>query len=244
MKQQEFLQAALAPEAPIPAGLITPSGAPAQRRFDVYRNNIIVGLKEAIAASYPAVKSLVGDAFFDAMTGEYVRTHPPKTPILPLYGADFAEFIDDFAPASRLPYLADVARLEYALRQSYHAADTRPVPAAEFSDPLLFTRHVVLAPTVIWFASAYPVTKLRRFALDGDRPSGGAEDVLITRPAYDPIATAFPPGTIAVLDALRDGMALANAAELAPSDLDLSQFLGTLLKGGAIIDILEGEHDV
>ena len=139
MKQQEFIKAALTPDAPIPAGMVTPMGTPAKRRFDVYRNNIIVGLKEAIAASYPAVKSLVGDAFFDAMAGDYVRAHPPKTPILPLYGADFAAFIDNFAPASRLPYLGDVARLEYALRQSYHAADTRPVPAAEFSDPLLFT---------------------------------------------------------------------------------------------------------
>ncbi|WP_417253586.1 putative DNA-binding domain-containing protein [Celeribacter sp.] len=239
MKEQEFLRAALTPDAPVPAGLVTPSGQPAERRFNVYRNNIVVSLKDALSAAFPAIHTLVGDAFFAAMAGEYIRAHPPKSPILPLYGADFPQFISRFEPAGSLPYLADVAHLEVSLRNSYHAADSRPVPPAELSDPLLFTRKVVLAPTVFWLASRYPVTQLHRFALGGEKPTGGAEDVLITRPEFDPVATAFPTGTIAVLEALRDGIALGEAAELAPNSLDLTKFLGTLLSGGAIIDIQE-----
>ncbi|WP_177212984.1 DNA-binding domain-containing protein [Celeribacter neptunius] len=243
MTQQTFITAALTPEQPVPDGLITPDGRPASKRFDVYRNNVVVSLKEALEQGFPAVQSLVGPVFFAAMAGEYLRAHPPKHPVIALYGADFAEFIDNFAPARAIPYLADIARLEYALRQSYHAADSQPVTQSALSDPLLFTRAVRLAPAFAWLPSAYPVTAIHRLATgtcrDGKTVQGGAEDVVITRPAYDPIATAFPAGTGAVLDALASGEALGDAAELAPPRLDLTRFLTTLLSGGAIVAINE-----
>lgn len=240
--QSRFLKAALDPEAPVPEGLVTPDGRPAEKRFNVYRNNIVVGLKDALAQGFPATQSLVGDQFFAALSGAYLRAHPPSDPRLPLYGESFAAFIEGFEPTRQIPYLPDVARLEYRLRQSYHAADSTPMAQGALYDPLLFSRAVRLAPSLMWMRSRYPVTAIRAFALGGDAPKGGAEDVVITRPAYDPVATTFPSGTAQVLDALSDGVALEDAIELAPAGLDLTRFLRALLDGGAITDIEETQH--
>ncbi|MCA0045157.1 HvfC/BufC N-terminal domain-containing protein [Celeribacter litoreus] len=239
MTQATFIKAALDPTAPLPAGLVTPEGAPATKRFAVYRNNIVVGLKDALAQGFPAVKSLVGDEFFSALSDAFLRSHPPSAPRLPLYGAGFAEFIAGFAPAQPVPYLPDVARLEYALRESYHAADSAPVDAGDLSDPLLFTRAVKLAPSVRWMSSDFPITSIHAFALGGPKPEGGAEDILITRRAFDPVATSFPRGTINVLEKLAAGDALEHAIEAAPKQLDLSLFLRALLDGAAITAIQE-----
>lgn len=40
------------------------------------------------------------------------------------YGHDFSEFLSDYAPAQSLPYLPDVARLEWLSTQVYTAKDT------------------------------------------------------------------------------------------------------------------------
>lgn len=239
MKQDTFIKAALDPDAPVPEGLVDTRGRPATKRFNVYRNNIVVGLKDALTDGFPAVASLVGSDFFSAMAGAYLRAHPPSAPMIPLYGGGFADFIAQFPPAASLPYLADVARLEYAMRESYHAADSTPVPADAFADPSVFTKQVTLAPALRFLASAYPVTAIRDAALSGSKATGGAEDVIITRPGFDPCLHAFPAGANAILIALKEGLTIGEAMELAPSGLDLTAFLSALLSGGAFIKLKE-----
>lgn len=233
--QTQFLSAALDPERDVPNGIVGPDGAPAPKRFSVYRNNIIVSLKEAMSSGFPAVESLVGEAFFAAMCDGFIRQNPPQTPVMVLYGDRFAAFIAQFPPAQSLPYLADVAHLEYALRRSYHAADAAPVAPEALQDPRIFSARLKLAPTVLTLRSAYPVTQIREAALGGPPPTGGPEDVLITRPALDPIATGFPSGTADIIAALERGLALGDAVEAAPDGLDLTAFIGALVQGGAIV---------
>lgn len=234
VSQSAFIQAAINPDIDAPQGIIGPDGMPAPKRFSVYRNNIVVSLKEAMSDGFPAVASLVGDAFFAAMSDIYIRQNPPKSPILALYGADFFEFIAEFEPAASLPYLADVARLEFALRHAYHCADSTPVKAQAFANANIFSAALSLAPTVGEIRSDYPVTQIRAAALGGPQPTGGAEDVLITRPDLDPIATAFPSGTAAIIGALRAGLPFGEAIEAGPDGLDLPVFIGALISGGAI----------
>ncbi|GAA3870052.1 DNA-binding domain-containing protein [Celeribacter arenosi] len=239
MNAAEFIFATLDPAAPVPDGIVGAQGEPTTKRFNVYRNNVVVGLKDALKSGFPAVTALVGEDFFDAMAGAFVREYPPRSPFMPLYGDAFAEFIAGFAPAASLPYLADVARLEYALRVAYHAADATAVSAETLADPKALTRAVKLAPALACVTSAYPVTAIHRAALGGSKPVGGAEDVVITRPGFDPMATAFPAGTADVIRALRDGKSLQDAASLAPDRLDLTAFLGCLVSGGAIVHLEE-----
>ena len=120
--QADLAAALLAPERAAPAGL-----AP-QARLAVYRNNVVVSLTDALAAAYPAVLSLVGERFFKAAAGVYVRAEPPRSPVLITYGQSFAQFLEGFAPAAKLPFLADVARLERLWLEAYHAADAAPQP--------------------------------------------------------------------------------------------------------------------
>ena len=61
--------------------------------------------------------------------GVFVREQPPRSPLLAIYGDEFADFIAAFEPARELPYLADVARLEAARTRAYHAADATPLDA-------------------------------------------------------------------------------------------------------------------
>lgn len=235
--QAAFVAAALDPAAPVPDGILGADGAPTTKRFNVYRNNIVVGLKDALAAGFPATQSLVGAEFFDAMAGVFVRAHPPGSPLMPTYGAGFPAFIDGFEPAATLPYLGDVARLEFALREAYHAADAPAIDADLLADPLVFTRRVSLAPPVRVISSAYPIHQIHRAATGGPKPTGGGEDVLVTRPAYDPVMTAFPSGTAAILTALSDGLSLGAALDLAPPALDVITFFAALLSGGALTSL-------
>jgi hypothetical protein len=122
-----FVAALLDRARAVPGDLRSPSGSPAGRRFDVYRNNVFVGLIEALERRYPVCRTLVGEEFFRAMARLYVELSPPRSPVLLTYGSDFAEFVETFPPAASLPYLADVVRLENALVAAFHARDAEPL---------------------------------------------------------------------------------------------------------------------
>lgn len=91
----------------------------------VYRGSIFGGINNALAEIYPVVKKLVGDTFFDMMMLRYIKQHPSHSPDFNTYGEHMAEFISLFTPAASLPYLADVARLEWAWHQAFYAADNQ-----------------------------------------------------------------------------------------------------------------------
>jgi hypothetical protein len=105
MTDAGFSAALLDPERPVPAGLITPDGKPATRRYAIYRNNVTVGLTEALEAGFPVVRKIVGERFFQAMAVVFVRNHPPASPILAGYGADMPGFLRGFEPVAHLKYL-------------------------------------------------------------------------------------------------------------------------------------------
>ncbi|AXE34243.1 DNA-binding domain-containing protein [Chromobacterium phragmitis] len=93
----------------------------------VYRNNYRIGLIDALAHSHPVCRELVGEDFFAALAREYVKTHASESGNLHRYGADFADFIAGFEHCRELPYLADVASLEWAIHCCYYAVDAEPL---------------------------------------------------------------------------------------------------------------------
>ena len=132
-RQRDFAAALLDAERPAPEGLVGPDGEPSARRFAVYRNNVVVGLVDALADAFPAVRRIVGDEFFRAMAGAHALREPPTSPILLDYGAKFPDFIAGFPPVTGLPYLADVARIERAWREAYYAQEAEPIGPEAFS---------------------------------------------------------------------------------------------------------------
>ena len=113
-----FGRALLDPQMATPDGLTGPDGETAPKRFNVYRNNVIVSLCEALGESFPAVKALLGEEYFRALAQAFVTAHPPVSPVLIWYGAGFADFLDVFPPLKAYPYLGDVARLEWSWLQA------------------------------------------------------------------------------------------------------------------------------
>lgn len=204
-----------------PAGLSGPRATPATRRFDVYRNNVMSSLVNAMRDGFVVVHRLVGEEFFAAMATEYVRRAPPTSPCLTLFGADFSEFIEAFPPAASVPYLADIARLEYALRSAYHAADVAPLPADALARDDIADARLTLAPAVRVIRSDFPIYAIWRANIDRTKPSSGtgAQCVLVTRPDWDPIAEPISPEDAAFVEALPHGSfgeAASRVADLAP----------------------------
>ena len=80
--------------------------------FAIYRNTAMRACLDALEANYPAVVCLVGRDWFRAAAAIHVSQSPPRDGRLFAYGADFPDFIEHFPPASGMPYLTDVARLD------------------------------------------------------------------------------------------------------------------------------------
>ncbi|MGC9417482.1 MAG: DNA-binding domain-containing protein [Rhodovulum sp.] len=212
--QDVFAAALMDPGADRPGGLTGARGGPAGRRFDVYRNNVVASLIEALETGFPVVRALVGAAFFRAMAGDFVRAHPPRSPLLMLYGEALPGFLGRFDPVAHLPYLPDIARLELALRESYHAADAPAVdPGALAALPPAALAHarLTLAPSVRLLRSNWPIHAIWQAHHGGPRPRPGAQEVLVARPGFDPVPQLLPAGGYRVLGALRAGVPLGAA---------------------------------
>lgn len=245
--QTNFADAVFWPEAALPPGLAAWNGSTPARRFGVYRNNVLSALTQALAARFPATEKLVGQAFFVAMAAEFVRLHPPRSPLLLSYGDDFADFVEGFEPAAGLVYLPDVIRLEAARGRAYHAADMVPLDPAELAAirpeslaGLTFAMH----PSTTILRSPHPVVSIWSMNA-GDAPPAALEDwesqdALVVRPQLTVEVVALPPGGARFLEALSSGDCLGSAIEAAceeADDFDPAANLAGALQSGVFIAV-------
>lgn len=242
VSQTQFTAAVLNPELKTPEGLVNPDGIPAGKRFDVYRNNVAVSLSDALEAAFPAVRSLVGAEFFRAMSGVFLRQHPPTSPMMMFYGADMPAFLAEFPPAATLPYLPDVATLELAQRTAYHGADSVPIDATKLEqiapDQLGNTRFT-LAPTLQIVPSEWPLFDIYLKATQPNAPAGAQlpQSVLVVRPEFDPVLHPLSAQQTRFITHLKLGDTLEAALDAAGDDFDLTPTLGLLLSQNAISDL-------
>ncbi|NNF78680.1 MAG: DUF2063 domain-containing protein [Rhizobiales bacterium] len=244
--QKAFAGALLDPEAPVPQGVVDPKGRPAPKRFAVYRNNVTVSLIEALATAFPVVEKVVGAEFFAAMAREFVRAHPPTSPLLMFYGEAFPAFLAGFEPVKHLAYLPDLATLEQLRRQAYHARDADPLGPeflAAVRPETLGTVRVTLHPAAHILQSNHPILSIWEWnTADSSNqqtalPEGG-EHVLITRPELDVELRRLPVGGAHFLEALQAGAALdeAAAAGAAAEGFDLTTNITGLIESRIVTD--------
>lgn len=244
-RQLDFAGALLDPARSLPPGLVDPDGDPSARRFAVYRNNVIVSLTEALSAAFPVVRRLVGDAFFAAMARIFAAREPPRSPVMLAYGERFADFIATFEPAAGLAYLPDVARLERAWGEAYHAAEADPLdPAALAGLPgeCLPQISFILHPALRVVRSPYPMLTIWRMNVDGGVPApvdigAGGEDALIVRPAAEVEVRLLPSGAAAFIAALAAGLPVLESTARALADdprFELGGTLAGLIEAGAL----------
>jgi hypothetical protein len=245
--QCAFARALLDPELPAPTGLEARHGLPPERRFAVYRNNVCVGLVDALAERFPVCRQLVGDEFFRAMARRYAREFPPRTPMLFEYGDGFATFVANFEPARELPYLPDVARLEYAVGVAYHAENATPL-ATDVIRALPLDRleeaTATWHPSMHVVASNYPIVSIWRRHMSHEPMTPLAldrgEEALVVRPELAVVVALLPAGGTAFVDALKAGRIFEQAVTAAigvAGDFDLTACLQALFLAEAFTAI-------
>ena len=219
MWQAEFASSLQDADTPPPPFLRSPGGLQASRRFAVYRNNVYSSLVNNLYEGYPVVAKLVGEAFFKGMASCYVRAHLPQSPVMVFYGETFGDFIDDFAPASDLPYLGGVARLEYARRLALHCADQRPLDSellAAVPIEQLLDHYLTLHPSLQIVESDQPIYSIRLRNMPGmehHEVPNQRETVLVRRLAQQVEEQLLPAGGVQFFAMIQSGHTLGQSAE-------------------------------
>lgn len=247
--QSDFAGALLDPSQACPSGFKVWNGSDPARRLAVYRNNVIVSLIDALAETFPVVQELVGTEFFRAMAAIFVRRAPPRSRILAQYGQAFPDFIQQFEPARAVPYLADVARLEFARVRAYHAADAEPVAnealgLALASPERIAELRLVFHPSLSAVESQFAVISIWAAhqgegdldTIDPDQP----QDAFVLRAGLEVLVLHAPPGGVAFVAALLQGRCLGdavNAATACAPAFDPAAVLSLLAHHGALASI-------
>ncbi|MFN3460234.1 MAG: putative DNA-binding domain-containing protein [Oceanibaculum sp.] len=238
-EQASFAAALLAPPPAAPLGLVVRTGLDPARRFAIHRNNMKAGLVAVLAARFPVLHRLVGRDFFARLALAFIECHPPLSPVLLAYGGAMPDFLAGFEPVRALPYLPDVARLEWLLHDGTLAADAAPLDRAalaavapEDMASLRFDLH----PSLGLLASAFPVVTIWRANMEGRAteivPADLAgEGALVIRPELVTSLHVIPPVLVEFAAQLRGGATLGEAAPvLGP---DLATGLALLFREGA-----------
>ncbi len=210
-------------------------------RLAVYRTNVQASLIEVLLAAFPVTAALAGEKNFRFAASRYLRGEPPNQARLLAYGEGFAAWLAAFEPAAGQPWLAEMARLEWARNEALFAADAEPL------DAQILTRLSADEIPELAFV-AHPATRLLRFDYRLDRPwrlaqegktipvpEAGEESVLVRRPGLAVEQIVLSPGDAAMAAALLDGRSLSKAAEAAlavEAGLDLQATLFGHLSGG------------
>ena len=226
----------------------------ALRRLEIYRHNVYSTLHGTLKDIYPVILAVVGDAFFHHAADQFIAVQASRSGDLNQFGGEWAAFLSAYPHAAELPYLPDVARLEWAWHEAFHAGDAPPLdlvrlaslPAEEHSG-----LHFSLHPTARLIRSGFPV--LRIWEVNQPTFSGEVEvnwdvpsdTLLVRRDTTDGVSVLIerlPAAAYAFLHAITQHATLeaATAAALAVDDeFDLQGFLLESVQSGVIIDFMK-----
>ena len=224
-------------------------------RIGIYRNTVFANYRNALGATYRVVRQLVGAPFFDAAVDAYVLAYPSAGGDLNVYGASFGDFLATYPHAHDLPYLPDVARLEWAIDEAARAAERQGTPEALLATlgaipaDAIAAQRFALDPTCRLVDSAFPVLRIwqvHQSGYDGDMAvafDAATDHLLVRRERDDVDVERLAPGAFALLRALGGGRDLASAldaAMLAEPAFDLEAALRTCIANGTLSE-LRGE---
>ena len=221
------------------------------RRLEVYRHNVFTNLRGALGDIFPVVKRIVGDAFFLHAADQFIRAYPSRSGDLNQFGFEWPAFLSGYPHAAELPYLADVARLEWAWHDCFHAAEAAALDLArlatmppEVHGKLVFRLH----PAVRLLKSEFPI--LRIWQVNQEHFSGDMEidwetagDSLLVRRetagSVEVVIESLTPGAWCFLSELaqeRTLEAVASTALATDKGFDLQGFLLESVQCGVIVD--------
>lgn len=237
-------------EQPVHECIIGARELDASAALTVYRNNVFSNYRKGLREDYPAVLALVGESFFHGACDAYTRAHASTSGDLNDFGAAFARFLEQWSPAQQLPYLPDVARLEWAIHLALNAAD---VPALELTSLARVSPEVVpqlrfgLHPSAALVYSPYPVFRIWQMSAAHTRADeridldAGADRLLVIRRNATVEIEPVTLGEWTVLQALADARNLADAHALAVA-ADAAFDLGPCLQRHVLAQTIVSFH--
>ncbi|WP_300654875.1 DNA-binding domain-containing protein [Hydrogenophaga sp.] len=255
LQQQSLLDALFArPGSPQAAGAVhhlnTWIEPRASRGLMAYQANGHALAERCLPAAYPVVAQLIGQDSVHALARDLWHRHPPVGGDLAQWGDALPAFLSDSDQLADVPYLADVARVEWALHRAASAPDADPdLPSfgrLSTEDPESLT--LWLAPGTALIPSDWPVVSLVTAHTSGEPTLAEAgqrvrdrvgETALVWRQGWQPCVAACPANALGLLRALQRGAALTEALGEAPADFDFSDWLTQAVHSGLVLGVAD-----
>lgn len=247
LRQQMLLRALWGDARPgVVSGWLRDTAPRATRGLQAYRANAGALAERALTAAFPTVQQLVGEAAFGALARAFWHVDAPLRGDMAQWGAGLPAFIGAAASLASEPYLADVARLDWAVHCADHAADfPGPVSGLErLADADPAQLRLQLVPGTALVSSAHPVATIWQAHRSdaGDRfdavraafARGAGEHALVCRAGYKAAVTALPGAQSIFVRVLLDGRSLAHALAAAGNGFDFERWLVAALQQGGL----------
>lgn len=245
--QRQFMAALYDPAAPGPLDAIAGHGLAPAARMRIYRRSCNETQTAALRTTYPAVLALVGDAFFDQTARGYRRVHPSQSGNLQRFGDALPAYLATLPACRSVPYMADVARLEWLRQLTILAPDSAPICAEDLAEAIRSAGdalRTVLHPSLHLLESRHPVLTIWNYALHPGNArltlGNVGESVVLWREDGEVAMASLDPASFACITALAGRSSLGAARDAAASvdsDFDLGTCLGSLAEHGLIIGL-------
>jgi len=253
LRQQMLMRALWRDDAALRGWVRPPARASASQGVAAYRSNAGALAERALASAYPTIAAAVGAKSFAALARHFWQTHPPLRGDVGEWGGALPDFIAASAQLADEPYLADSARLDWAVHAATRAADVSAawppsLDALSSTDPAAL--RVQLAAGAGVLASRWPIVTIWQ-------AHHGGEDFAAVRAAFDAAReeTAFVWRDqrfvvhVEALDAadtrftaaLLGGHSLAAALDAAGASFTLDRWLERALRSRWLIALLKGD---
>ncbi|OAH45384.1 hypothetical protein AX777_17395 [Sphingobium yanoikuyae] len=231
-----------------------PSPHPLGAGYAIHARNVRNSIVAALEQSFPITGHLVGPSFFERVAREFATVQPPRLGWISAYGADFADFLDNHEGAASVPYLADIARIEWARVRATFADEEAGLDLAALASippSALIERRVALHRSATLIRSDHPIYLIWIWH---QNPSGedriaeadfkrGGDDILVARTVDGQAAVIrLPPADAAFVAALASGQPLGTAwasALDADEHFDLAAALAELVREGALAGLAD-----
>ncbi len=220
--QQLAFAAAVADAAPYDQ-LLTHNAGGQPPLMQAYRHAYVARLTEALGDNFEILLRAMGDESFAALAAAYIAAHPSTVPSIRWFGhrlaAFMAEQVEQDSGLVPHPAFVDLARMDWALRDAFDAADAAPIGrhalagvAPEDFATLRFTLHpsVRLQPLDWAIEAAWRVLREHDPAAGGDEPALPAPEaaphlLLVWRRELQTVWRSLEADEAALLQALREG---------------------------------------
>ncbi|MCW5829989.1 MAG: putative DNA-binding domain-containing protein [Deltaproteobacteria bacterium] len=224
-----------------------PGRTPA-RRLDVYADGYPARMFDALAENYPSVRRVCGDQSFLSLAGRYARAHPSTHYNLGEAGRHLPDYLKGDALTADLPFLPDLAELDAACMQVFHASALPPLDPGRLqsaSPDRLGGSRLVFQNATRLMESRWPVATIREMRDVPDeefrvRVEDNPERCVVFRSGFSGLVRRLEAAEFAALSALMTGSTVWGAIEAAAThekEPPVGAWFGEWVSSGLVVDL-------